>query len=175
MYNSIKIQVTDTIREFCIKYLQTNSLGNRGVEDGTFEQQLTGLIGEVILYQYLKGKLPDFDTKLNSFDGGFDIEHNNNKIDVKTMGRNSFVKDDYVNNFYDMQKKYDCDILVFCSFHKSQNILEICGWIEKKDLNTKGIFYKAGTTRIRENGTTFKFRQDNFEVMNKDLNEITNL
>jgi hypothetical protein len=48
----------------------------------------------------------------------------------------------------------------------------VCGWIYKKDLDKKGIFYKAGTKRSREDGTSFNFRQDNYEVLNKDLNPI---
>jgi hypothetical protein len=172
MYKSLKIKVSDVIREKCNNYLKNNSLGNRGFEDGSFEQQLTGLIGEVVVYQYLKGEVPSFEKKENGFDGGFDIEHNGKRIDVKTMGRSSFIKGDYVNNFYVMQQRYNCDTLIFCSFHRQQNIIEICGWIKKDELNTKGIFYKAGTKRVRENGTHFYFRQDNYEVTNNNLYNI---
>ena len=175
MFTSKKYLVSPWIIETCRNFLTAHSLGNRGVEDGTFEQQLTGLIGEYIVYYHLKGLKPDLSQKNDGFDGGIDIVHNNVRIDVKTMGRNSYVKGEYVNNFYVMQQKYACDVLVFCSYHKSEKVIEICGWIHKKELPQKGIFYKAGTKRLRDNGTSFIFRQDNFEVKNQDLQVIDTL
>jgi hypothetical protein len=175
MYTSKKYLVSPFIIEACSTFLKAHSLGNRGVEDGTFEQQLTGLIGEYIVYYHLKKTKPDLSKKEDGFDGGIDVIHNGLRIDVKTMGRNSYVRGEYVNNFYVMQQKYDCDVLVFCSYHKTEKMIEICGWINKKELAEKGIFYKAGTTRVRDNGTTFIFRQDNYEVKNKDLRPIEEL
>lgn len=172
MYTSKKYTVSPWIIEACSTFLQSHSLGNRGVEDGTFEQQLTGLIGEYIVYYHLKREKPDLSKKEDGFDGGIDIVHNGVRIDVKTMGRNSYVRGEYVNNFYVMQQKYDCDVLTFCSYHKSQQVIEICGWIHKNELSEKGIFYKAGSKRLRDNGTFFHFRQDNYEVKNKDLRPI---
>ena len=101
MFTSTKIPVSQTIRELCQNYLTTNALGKRGIEDGSAEQQLTGLIGQVVVYHYLKDALPDLIPPEGGFDGGIDVVHNSHKIDVKTMGRNSYVKGDYVNNFYD--------------------------------------------------------------------------
>ena len=172
MFISKKYLVSPWIIEACQGFLRSHSLGNRGVEDGTFEQQLTGLIGEYIVYYHLKKVKPNLSQKEDGFDGGIDIIHNSVRIDVKTMGRNSFVRGEYVNNFYVMQQKYACDVLVFCSYHKTQKVIEICGWINKKDLPKKGIFYQAGTKRLRNNGTFFLFRQDNYEVKNQDLQHI---
>ena len=175
MFTSTKIPVSQTIRELCQNYLTTNALGKRGIEDGSAEQQLTGLIGQVVVYHYLKDALPDLIPPEGGFDGGIDVVHNSHKIDVKTMGRNSYVKGDYVNNFYVMQQQYESNVLVFCSFHKAQNVIEICGWMYKNELDTKGIFYKKGTRRDRTDGSFFIFRQDNYEVKNKDLSAIETL
>ena len=94
------------------------------------------------------------------------------RVDVKTMERKSFVRPGFVNNFYIMQETYESDIIVFCSYHARANILEICGWIFKTDLARLGIFYKSGTKRIRTDGSSFVFRQDNYEVENKNLQHI---
>jgi hypothetical protein len=82
------------------------------------------------------------------------------------------VKPGYVNNFYILQQSDDADIIVFCSYHSTDNVLEICGWIPKEQLGTKGKYYEAGTKRIRSDGTSFTFRQSNYEVQNKDLQNI---
>ena len=172
MFKSKKVKASEEIISMCKEYLKSHNLGNRGFEDGTSERQLTGLIGEVLVYQYIKGELPDLKNKENGFDGGFDLEHKGSKIDVKTMGRNSYVRDFYVNNFYLIQEHYISDNIIFCSYHKRDKVLEICGWIAKDDLPKKGKFYKKGTTRVRDNGTSFVFRQSNYEVMNKFLEPI---
>ena len=54
-------------------------------------------------------------------------------------------------------------------------VLEICGWILKNEMKEKGIFYKSGSKRIREDGSYFYFRQDNYEIENKDLKDIDSL
>ena len=172
MFASKKYLVSEWIIEACLTFLKSHTLGNRGIEDGSFEQQLTGLIGEYIVYYHLKKAKPNLSDKADGFDGGIDIVHNGMRIDVKTMGRNSYVRGEYVNNFYVMQQKYDSDTLVFCSYHKSQKVLEICGWINKNELSEKGIFYQSGSKRLRNDGSFFYFRQDNYEVKNQDLQPI---
>jgi hypothetical protein len=91
------------------------------------------------------------------------------------MERMSFVRPSFVNNFYILQEDHASDIIVFCSYHATANVLEVCGWMFKKDLARLGIFYKRGTERIRTDGSRFVFRQDNYEIQNKDLQHIRSL
>ncbi len=70
MYTSKKYLVSEWIIEACTHFLSAHTLGNRGVEDGTFEQQLTGLIGEYIVYYHLKKVKPNLSQKEEGFDGG---------------------------------------------------------------------------------------------------------
>ncbi|WP_315818999.1 hypothetical protein [Paraflavitalea speifideaquila] len=114
------------------KYLHTHNLGNRGVEDGDKRKQLVGVLGEVLVIEQLTGIPVNLEERPSGFDGGYDFELNGYRIDVKTMERKSFVRAEFVNNFYIMQEAYDADIIVFCSYHKPASILEICGWIFKK-------------------------------------------
>lgn len=171
----LQIHVNDSLIALVEEYLLHHNLGNRGVEDGDYKKQRTGLIGECVVTQYLTGSLPNLESRKNGFDGGFDIVHHGHCIDVKTMGRNSFVKPHYVNNFYLLQKNHFAHIVVFASFHNLHNVLEICGWLPKRDLPVRGKFFKAGTQRIRTDGTTFTFRQSNYEVENKALLPIAAL
>ncbi len=156
-------------------YLINHNLGNRGIEDGNARKQEVGLIGELAVCNYLYGEYPDLSNKKDGFDGGYDLIYADKKIDVKTMERKSYVKPNYVNNFYTMQQGHDADLIVFCSYHQVDNILEICGWLPKSELATRGTYYAAGTKRLRTDGTFFIFRQNNYEVEVKDLEAIADL
>ncbi len=154
------------------EYLQNHNLGNRGIEDGDHAKQRIGLIGELTVYKYLFNEYPDLNLRQDGFDGGHDIKFNGLLIDVKTMGRKSYVRPNFVNNFYLLQSNHNSDTLVFCSFHTVDNVLEICGCLPKLALSAKGIYYATGTRRIRSDGSSFTFRQNNYEVENKDLDDI---
>lgn len=175
IYQSEKIAVQLNVLAEIERYLSTHNLGNRGVEDGDRRKQLVGLLGEILVIERLIGSTVNLEDRQDGFDGGFDLMYKGYRIDVKTMERKSFVRPEFVNNFYIMQEAYDSDIIVFCSYHATENILEICGWIFKKDLTRLGIFYKSGTERRRTDGSSFLFRQDNYEIKNKDLKHIRTL
>ncbi len=175
IYRSEQIEVSPDLIITIEKYLETHNLGNRGFEDGSKRKQLVGLLGEIIVTEKLTGKSVNLYEREDGFDGGFDLQYQGKRIDVKTMERTSFVRGNFVNNFYIMQEDYESDIIVFCSYNAPANILEICGWIYKEDLSKLGKFYKKGTIRTRSNGTSFHFREDNYEVENKDLNSIQKL
>ena len=170
-----RINVEPGLIKIIEDYLQHHNLGNRGIEDGDHGKQKIGLIGELSVYKYLLGEFPNLKNKKDGFDGGFDIAYNARLLDVKTMGRKSFVRASYVNNFYLLQSDHNSDTIIFCSYHLNEKVLEICGWLSKTELSTRGIFYAAGTRRIRADGSSFIFRQNNYEVENKDLDDIDTL
>ena len=171
-YKTKRYQVDQKLIALVEDYLATHNLANRGVEDGDYARQRIGLIGELMVYKYLYHHYPDLNLKQDGFDGGYDIAYNNRLIDVKTMGRKSFVRPDFVNNFYLLQSHHQADTVVFCSFHSGESVLEICGWLPKEELATRGIYYAAGTQRLRTDGSSFTFRQHNYEVKNIDLDDI---
>jgi len=170
-----RINIEANLVSIVENYLKNHNLGNRGVEDGDFEKQKIGLIGELSVYKYLLGNYPDLTIRQDGFDGGYDIVYNGRLIDVKTMGRKSYVRPNYVNNFYLLQSDHNADTIVFCSYHTSDKVIEICGCLPKIELSTRGIYYAAGTRRVRTDGSSFTFRQNNYEVENKDLDDIDTL
>lgn len=169
------IPISSNLRIQIREYLKLHNLANRGTEDGNKRNQEIGLIGEFAVHNYLLGKYPDLNNKPDGYDGGYDILYKGIKIDVKTMERKSYVRPNYVNNFYILQETHNSDIIVFCSFNNIDNVIEICGCLPKSELKTRGIFYAAGTTRNRADGSSFVFRQDNYEVENKYLDCIDTL
>ena len=170
-----RIPVDKELTRMIEVYLQTHNLGSRGYEDGDPGNQKVGLIGELIVYKYLTGSYPNLNGRADGFDGGYDIQFRNKRIDVKTMERKTYAKPGFVNNFYLLQESHKAEIIVFCSYHSRDNVLEICGWLPKNELSKRGVYYAAGTKRIRTNGSSFVFRQNNYEVENKDLDSIDSL
>ena len=168
----MKINIPDNLINSINEFLNTNNLGNRSYGNGNKRNQLVGLIGEFITYNYFFNCYPDFKT---GFDGGIDFIYKNKKIDVKTMERKGFVKPDYVNNFYHCQKDYNSDTLIFCNYNNIQNVIEICGWIPKIELDTKAIYYQKDTIRTRFDGSEFKLNQSIYEIKMKDLYNIKTL
>lgn len=166
------VLVKPEIIAHCQTQLEMYDFGKRHVANGTKEQQLTGIIGQSVIMDlfglgYVDGK--------NGFDGGIDIEYNGIKIDVKTMGRTTEVRDYYVNNFLGLQMYFDTDAYIFCSFNKTSKYLTVCGWITKNGLKEKASFFPKGTIRKRSDGTTFPTFADLYEIANKDLNEVNSL
>jgi len=166
----IKIKISDELISYCKKQVELYNFGQRGIADGNKEEQFVGCIGESILREIF-GK-PPLDGS-NGFDGGCDILYEKIKIDVKTMGRTTDVKDYYVHNFIALQKKYDVDVYIFTSFNKRKRELTVCGWITKEDFFKKAKIFKKGTKRYRSNGSYFETKADLYEIKNSELNDIT--
>ncbi|MBI4647922.1 MAG: hypothetical protein HY738_15360 [Bacteroidia bacterium] len=155
--------------EHCKNQISKFNFGQRGYADETKEQQLTGIIGECTLLDLFN--LPWVDGSIG-FDGGADFVINLKVIDVKTMGRTTHVRPYYINNFVGLQRKYNTDAYIFCSLNKLTNVLSICGWLTKKELIEKAVFFPKGTERTRSDSTTFRTFTDLYEIKNSDLKNI---
>ena len=167
----MNIDIPKDLKLKCWNYLQNNNMGNRHSANGNKENQLVGLIGEV-----LTKKLFNVEHKyINGFDGGYDFLCNAKKTDVKTMGRNVNMKDDYVHHLIAFQKIYNCEIYIFNSINKRNNILQICGWVTKNELLERSDFITKGTERLRNNGTKFLLKTDGYFIKNNQLNNIKEL
>lgn len=161
-----KIKVSKEIIDHCENQLNQYNFGKRSTANGNREQQLTGLIGQSTI-QHLFG-LPLIDGS-KGCDEGTDIVINGYKIDIKTMGRTTEVRPDFVNNFIALQAKFDTDIYIFCSFHKLQKELTVCGFCTKEHFFKKADFFKKGTTRTRSDKSSFTLFADLYEIKNTDL------
>jgi|TARA_R110002050_G_C8727439_1_gene496975 hypothetical protein len=154
-----------------IKHNQETNLGKRGYADGSQEEQLVGILGENTICNALD--LPFMNSE--GYDGGFDIKLNGKNVDIKTMGRTVYPQLNYVNNLVAMQLKNNSDIYLFCSYHKHNHELTLCGWIDKENFKKKAKLYKEGDIRYRYDGTTFKTKSDLYEIENRLLNPINNI
>lgn len=163
--------IPDKIKHYVWNFLQNHNVGNRHTANGNKEEQYVGLLGEMMISDMFNGEY-----KLKSgFDGGFDLIINGRKVDVKTMGRNVDVKMNYVNNFIGFQSHFNCDIYIFCSINKRKSELTMCGWVTKQELFDRADYYPKGTIRTRDDGSSFEFKADTYEIKNIDLNAAETL
>lgn len=162
-----QVRINDNLIAFVENLLKEYNFGKRGFADGNYLEQRTGLIGQTSIQRLFGVSDPD---GRKGFDGGNDFVFNNLGIDVKTMGRTTDPKPEYVNNFIGLQKEYPSDIIIFCSFNKKTAILTVCGWIVKKELFIRSHFYPQGSKRYRDDGSYFVTKTGLFEIENYKLN-----
>lgn len=151
---------------FSQDYISKNNIANRGEFDGDKEKQFIGILGQVAFYNYLYKKFPKLET---GFDNGIDLIYKDYSIDVKTMPRKVFMRENFVNNFVAYQKKYNTDILVFLNYNTNEKIIEICGWIWKKDLESLANYYPKGSIRKRSDNTEMLCQADLYEIPQNKL------
>ena len=150
---------------FANEFLKIDSMAHRGKFDGDKHQQLFGLIAQVIVMDYLKLDRP----KNEGFDGGFDLELNKKRYDVKCEMRTVNFQGTFVHNLSAFQINYKADGYIFVSYNKSNGEYSICGVISKEDLKNKSVFYKKGDPRQRRDGTVMFAQCDYYELQNKYL------
>jgi hypothetical protein len=164
----IELHIDQNIIEYSRKLTENKNFGKRGKYDGSPRQQFIGVVSENVVRKYL-GYKP---MMLNGFDGGYDIEWNGYKVDIKSMERTVNPRPHYVNNFVDYQRNHKADAFMFCSVNNKTKNLWICGWITKKEFLQEAKLYKKGFIRNRDNGTSFKLDADNWEIENYKLHSI---
>ena len=166
------IAISQELKDYCGKLISNHNFGNRGIADGNREEQYTGIVGQSMVCRLLGLSLPKGE---GGFDNGVDIEWNGLRIDVKTMGRTTTVRDYYVHNFIALQKDYPTDIYMFCSIDKSTSKFTVCGWVTKQQLLERAKFFKKGTKRFRSDKTWFRTKADLYEIANNNLNDVNSL
>ena len=164
----IKKQVSKELKQTCWNWLKQNNMGKHGGgSNGNTEQQLVGLIGEIIVKQMFR---IEHEWK-PGFDGGFDFEYKGKKIDVKTMKRTCDVKPNFVNNLFERQLNHDCDVYLFTSLNTKKNELTVCGWIYKSDVLENAKLILKGTELILNN-KKFPLKMNTLEIHMDALNSI---
>jgi hypothetical protein len=157
--------IKEDLIDYTKELIANNNFGNRGFFDGSTRNQFIGILGENCIRDYLGVSLLTAD----GFDGGYDIEWNDYKLDVKTMERKVEPREDFVNNVFDVQMKFQSDGFVFCSINTKTKNITICGWTTKSNLKEKGNFYPVGTKRYRTDGSYFTLLADTWEIENRYL------
>lgn len=154
-----------------------------GGKQRQFEFRLTGTLGEVMFADIYA--MPRPTRSFGAIDGqdyGQDFNFSEigkeYSIDVKSMRRKSNkFRTNYVLNLpkYQMDRDFIRTDFYFCIslFEKSPNtfIASFLGYVSKLEIQDGklGILYKSGTKRIKDDGGTFIFQRDTYEVDFKDI------
>jgi hypothetical protein len=146
------------------------------------EFRFTGSLGEIVFADTYKLHRPTrsfgaIDGQDNGMDFNLTVNGKDISFDIKTMGRkNNNFRENYVLNLHKYQMVKDMSITdcYFCiSIHKEINkyIASFIGYIEKDLVYEEkiGVLYKAGTRRIKDDGGSFIFQRDTYEVNFKDI------
>ena len=168
----LNLKLTDEVRNYANRQVSIKNFGVRSAGlNGNSIQQYTGIVGECMLHKAIGKDLPTYDS------GSLieDIIINNKKVDIKTMARTVDMRDFYVHNFVGYQKNRDNDVLLFISINKTTGNVQICGWLSKEDFFKKAILKQKGDGRPRSDGTTMMLKSPNYEVQNKQLNQINSV
>jgi len=147
------------------------------------ELRFTGTIAEVVFADAYK--LPRPTRSFGAIDGqdygqdfAFAPYGKIISFDVKGMNRkNNNFKENYVLNIpgYQIHKRVSITDSYFCiSLHRSDNVLiaTFVGWIDKDEVinGVIGNLFIAGTKRIKDDGSSFIFQRDTYEIEFKDIN-----
>lgn len=115
---------------------------------------------------------------INGQDYGIDYVLNNCSIDVKSMNRKSgFFRLDYVFNIpvYQIEKIDSKTEYYYCvNIHKDKDEQVIATFVgcfsrEKVLKGEIGKFFEKGEERIREDGTSFPFKRETYEIKFEDM------
>ena len=166
-------------KAFAERLVTYHNYGQRGLADGDEQEQMTGMLGQTVFADLIGAERPqedeDNEHNENGFDGGFDFIINDLKVDVKTMGRTTEMRDNYVHNFIAYQRDYDVDYYVFLSYNRTNEHLTVCGYIDKENFFRRARFYDEGTRRFRTDGTSFKTKAPMYEIKQSDLYPINSI
>ena len=110
-----KICVARDVIEHARRQVASHNFGQRCHGNGTPEQQLTGVIAENAVLRLLGLPLNDGG---NGCDDGVDCRFAGVALDIKTMGRTTDVRAEFVNNFLAAQLSFAVDARLFCSLHE---------------------------------------------------------
>jgi hypothetical protein len=173
--NYIKFDVSERLWNSCADYVRLYPLGLRSHHNGRFEQQVNGLVTQVLIHRDLIGKFPNLHLKKHGDDGGIDIDYIGKIIDVKSTGRNCFAQPHFEQNVLQCQAGYYNDTYVFCNYNIKRQIVEAVGWLPKPKVINEEHFCPSGTVRTRDNGSSFIMTEPCYEIQYHELYDYNSL
>ena len=185
------IEVTDEQKEYARRIVEY-SIAHHPVTDifaydpqgkeRQFEFRFTGSLGEVVFADAYQ--LPRPTRSFGAVDGQdfgqdfrLEIEGKLISIDAKTMHRKSnYFRENYVQNLsaYQVHRSVSLTDYYFCISLNDSNgktYASFIGLIDKRKVldGQTGDLFEQGTERKRQDGTTFTFPRDTYEVMFRDI------
>lgn len=144
----------------CVELLVGHTVGNRGVFDGEYYQQLFGLIAQTIVADLVGAERPK--RCQDGPDPGYDVMINGMRMDVKCVLRDYPPRISWACNLTASQINYPCDGYLFMSYDKGSGVFSIVGWDTKARFLQGAKHNKVGDLVRRDNGTNFEVKGVSF-------------
>jgi hypothetical protein len=164
------VEVSWDVMDYAGELTRNAPFGRGRTTDGTQEQQFVGMVGQTIVHDLLGVAWPSIQ---GGPDGGVDCVFHGLSVDVKTMGRETPVRDRFSNNYSARQARYPTDVLVFCSYNWMTQGVTVCGWLTKQEFLQKATLHQGGTCARRSDGSSFTWNEDTYTVKNWRLRHPT--
>lgn len=134
------------------------------------QRQFFGFLGETLVCDLLG--LPR--SAFKGYDGGWDIDYQGLRIDVKTRTGTVAYQKNFVHNVAGRQSVFDAQAYLFLYYNRTGGYFHVCGWLKKGDFYERATFTPSGGTRTRNDGSvlTVKGPAGMYEVEQKDLDDF---
>jgi hypothetical protein len=139
------------------KQLYTFTKLKGSITDG--ESNIFGALGEVVVYDYFKGRGFSVDFK-STFD--YDLLIGGYRVDVKTKKTTVIPRNNYFCSIAAYNTRQNCDFYFFLRINERFDVCYLLGYIRKADFFNKATFNRKGD--IDKNGWTFKADCYNLQI-----------
>lgn len=158
----VTLEINDFIKSIASQRSDAIGILNKSILNG--KGNLAGLVGEILVREYLKAEQEE------SYD--YDLSRDGITYDVKTKQVSTEPKWHYECSIAEYQKGQDCDRYVFVRVNLTEDKAWILGWIDKDDFFSQAKLVKEGEVDP-SNGWTAKVSCYNLPI--NQLKEIETL
>lgn len=167
----LNIKIDDEQKKYAEDQVNKTDFGSGLERAGTKRNQFVGILGETIICDLLEKVRPDGS---NGYDLGIDFySKNGTSFDVKTMRRTTMMRWDFDHNYYEAQFNHVAEYLIFNSYCTTTNLMQVCGYLNSKDLYNKCKKLKKGERVFRTDGKPFVAKDDLLMVPQENLEHFT--
>lgn len=170
----ITFQTTPNEKNYIKRILTSEEFKNRGHFDGNPEQRQIGLEAEYGIGKLFYIPFGELRTKVGEPDRGFDLVIKGFKADVKCLINNYDPQPHYSINIPDCQLNKEKDIVIALMYNRKNDIFFAVGWYPIKELKPEWYHIK-GSQKIREEGSTFIYKTDTWDIPIAELRDIEHL
>ena len=165
----IEIPINKHMIEYGEGVLKHKNLGTRRAGfNGTPAQQLTGILGELAVYEIMNWSYPSYEDFHQD-----DIIIGEKKIDVKTRGSKYDMKPDWAHNIVMYQLPKLSPYIIFCNHNRVKEHIQVCGYLTKDEIEKLLVKTDKGGVKKRDDGTWFRTGAPHGEVYQKQLHDIS--
>ena len=158
--------IEDKYKKLCKEYLDKNNITSW---NKNYEDAIVNVYGFMVVYEIIVRSLP----KIEQIQMGGSFVNEGVTYSVHSIARKSTMSLDFATNYSPKFKNNAVDILIFCTFIKTENSLTICGMYPRQLYYDECKKCKKGDTYYAGNQKR-KYLRDNWEMIVKKIHQVNN-